>query len=257
MKPVALTIAGSDPSGGAGIQADLKTFHQFGVYGMSVISLLTVQNTQSVHHSEVLDPDLVADQLDLLLSDIPPNAIKTGALGTKEIVEVVADRAQDFHAPLIVDPVMISQHGTPLLDEEGRVALKKGVFPYATLVTPNLFEAEAMTGRPSKTPITEMAKAIADLGPKAVLITGERQGDQAVDLLYYEGEFQSFASDWIDTSHAHGTGCTLSAAITAGLAKGDSLIESIETAKRFVTEAIRTHPGLGRGLGPLNHHATL
>jgi len=257
--PVALTIAGSDPSGGAGIQADLKTFHKFGVYGMSVVTLLTAQNTTNVTRVEHVSPDLVLAQLDAVIDDIPPQAAKTGALGNREIIEAVAARVTECPFPLIVDPVMISKHGAPLLDAAARSALVKYLLPHALLLTPNLHEAMALarveySGASS---IETAARVIADLGPRAVIIKGGHLEDEASDVLYLAGEFHLFTAPRTDTPHTHGTGCTFSAAITASLANGDDLLTSIQTAKRYISKAIETNPGLGHGFGPVNHFAKL
>jgi hydroxymethylpyrimidine/phosphomethylpyrimidine kinase len=257
-KPVALTIAGSDPSGGAGIQADLKTFHQFGVYGEAVITLITVQNTRGVQRIECLAPDLVADQIRAVLDDIPPAAAKTGALGNCGIIEAVAELAAGFPFPLVVDPVILSKHGAALLEADAVDALKTLLLPHAFLVTPNLEEAALLTGRKVRN-IADMRKAaekLAALGPRAVLVKGGHlEGGDAIDVLLYRGEFQEFTSPRIATRNTHGTGCTLSAAITAGLASGRDLTEAVERAKRYVTLAIRSNPGLGTGSGPLDHQA--
>jgi hydroxymethylpyrimidine/phosphomethylpyrimidine kinase len=259
MKPVALTIAGSDPSGGAGLQADLKTFHQFGVYGMSVVTLLTIQNTAEVASVDPLDPDYVVRQLQAVTSDIPPQAAKTGALGTAEIVAAVARWAAKRSCPLVVDPVMISKHGAPLMGADACRTLLQELLPHAALVTPNLPEAAALTGRQvvGLDDMREAARRIADLGPKAVLIKGGHldRGQEAVDLLYADGAEELFASQRYDTRHTHGTGCTYSAAITAELAKGINLSDAVREAKRYISEAIATAPGLGRGSGPVNHNA--
>ena len=254
---VALTIAGSDPSGGAGIQADLKTFHQRGVYGESVITLVTVQNTQRVSAVEVLSTEIVSAQLEAVLEDIPPAAAKTGALGNLEIIRLVAERAEHFRFPLVVDPVMISKHGQPLISEEARTAFADLLMPKAFLVTPNLHEAEALAHMEVRT-IEEMKEAaarIAGLGVQAVLVKGGHLEGDAVDILYRRGEITEYRSSRIRTAHTHGTGCTYSACITAELAKGRSLEDAVDIAKRYITSAIRTNPGLGRGSGPVNHHA--
>jgi hydroxymethylpyrimidine/phosphomethylpyrimidine kinase len=257
-KPVALTIAGSDPSGGAGIQADLKTFHQFGVYGEAVITLITVQNTRGVERVEFLAPDLVADQIRAVLVDIPPAAAKTGALGNCGIIRAVAGLAAGFPFPLVVDPVILSKHGAALLQADAVDALKTRLLPHTFLLTPNLEEAALLTGAEVRN-IVEMRKAaenLAGLGPRAVLVKGGHLGGgDAIDVLFHQGEFREFTSPRIATRNTHGTGCTLSAAITAGLASGRDLGEAVERAKRFVTAAIRGNPGLGAGAGPLNHHA--
>ncbi|MBZ5601867.1 MAG: bifunctional hydroxymethylpyrimidine kinase/phosphomethylpyrimidine kinase [Acidobacteriia bacterium] len=246
--PVALSIAGSDPSGGAGIQADLKTFHRFGVYGEAVITLITVQNTRGVRAVHLLDATLVREQLHAVLEDIPPHAVKTGALGSREIVEMIA--STELPCPLIVDPVMTSTSGASL----GHAI--DALLPRAFLLTPNLDEASMLAGFPV-TDVDSMRRAaekIASLGVKNVLIKGGHLQGDAIDLLY-NGTFHKFSSPRIATPHTHGTGCTYSAAITAEIAKGTELIEAIRRAKTFLCEAIRSNPGLGRGSGPLNHFA--
>ncbi|MCM8775238.1 MAG: bifunctional hydroxymethylpyrimidine kinase/phosphomethylpyrimidine kinase [Candidatus Omnitrophica bacterium] len=257
MISVALTIAGSDPSGGAGIQADLKTFHQMGVYGMSVITLLTVQNTQRVDRVEPLDPELVMRQLDAVLEDIPPQATKTGALGSLGIIEALAQKVSGFSFPLVVDPVMTSKHGKLLLDPKALDAFKRRLLPYAYLVTPNIHEAAVLSGQTleDEESIKEAARVIAGFGPKAVLIKGGHRPKKATDLLYFENQFYTYSEARIETSRTHGTGCTFSAAITAELAKGRGLMEAVKVAKKFVTCAIRTAPCLGHGIGPVNHQA--
>jgi hydroxymethylpyrimidine/phosphomethylpyrimidine kinase len=257
MPPVALTIAGSDPSGGAGIQADLKTFHQFGVYGEAVITLLTVQNSLGVSRVEVMEPGLVLEQIAAVLSDIPPGAAKTGALGSVEVVRAVARAAADFAFPLVVDPVMISKHGAPLLPEAATAVIRGELLPRATLVTPNVPEAEALTSLTIRTldDMRRAACAILAMGAKAVLIKGGHLEGDATDILFDGSEWRDFPAPRIPTRHTHGTGCTYSAAITAGLASGLPLADAVARAKRFIHEAIRTNPGLGRGSGPVNHHS--
>ena len=258
MVPVALTIAGSDPSGGAGIQADLKTFHQFGVYGEAVITLLTVQNTRRVSRVEILDAQFVTEQLEAVLEDIPPNAAKTGALGNAAVIEAVANQASRFAFPLVVDPVMISKHGAPLIAPEAASALKERLLPRCALITPNVPEAEVLSGL-SVTGIESANKAaerILALGAQAVLIKGGHlTGDEAVDLLATATRTETYSSKRIDTRHTHGTGCTYSAAITAELAKGTELFQAVARAKQFLARAIETNPGLGAGCGPVNHLA--
>jgi hydroxymethylpyrimidine/phosphomethylpyrimidine kinase len=257
--PIALTIAGSDPSGGAGIQADLKTFHQCGVYGTSVITLVTVQNTQRVSAVEILRPDIVLAQLEAVLDDMTPIAAKTGALGNLDIVCLVAAKARNFGFPLVVDPVMISKHGRRLMTEEARAALVDMLLPSAFLITPNLHEAGELA-RMSVYDIASMNEAatkIAALGAQAVLIKGGHLEEDAVDILYYKGEITEYRSHRIKTTHTHGTGCTYSACITAELAKGHSLPDAVKIAKQFITKAIETNPGLGKGCGPVNHHAQM
>jgi hydroxymethylpyrimidine/phosphomethylpyrimidine kinase len=248
--PVALTIAGSDPSGGAGLQADLKTFHRFGVYGEAVVTLITVQNTVSLDRVETLPPDLVLAQLRAVLADIPPRAAKTGALGSAAVIEVIA--AQDFSFPLVVDPVMIAKHGARLGDLSSKLIAK------AYLLTPNLDEASELAGFPvnDRDSMSRAAQMLIAMGARNVLVKGGHLHGDALDLLVMEGgEEREFSAPRIETRHTHGTGCTYSAAITAELAKGTGLVEAVSRAKTFVTEAIRTNPGLGHGSGPLNHFA--
>lgn len=259
MRPAALTIAGSDPSGGAGIQADLKTFHQFGVYGEAVITLVTVQNTMRVARVECLPVGLVLEQLQAVLEDIPPAAAKTGALGNAEVVRAVARAAAAFPFPLVVDPVMVSKHGLPLVAEEARAALIEDLLPRAYLVTPNVPEAEVLTGIAirDEADMRRAAERLCALGAHAALVKGGHLEGAAVDILLKGGRFYQFSAPRIATRHTHGTGCTYSAAITAGLAEGRPLDRAVETAKRFITEAIRSNPGLGGGCGPVNHHAAV
>ena len=257
MKPVALTIAGSDPSGGAGIQADLKTFHQFGVYGEAVITLLTVQNTCKVERVDVLAPSLIVSQLEAVLEDIPPNAMKTGALGNGNVIEAIAAAVSHRPAPMVVDPVMVSKHGAPLLPPEAQDSLLTHLLPLATLITPNLHEAQALAGFPvnSVDSMRQAARRLYEKTGAAILIKGGHLQGVARDILFSSGEYLEFASERIETHHTHGTGCTYSAAITAGLALGMPLREAVAHGKRFIQVAIRTNPGLGRGSGPVNHHA--
>ena len=257
MPAVALTIAGSDPSGGAGIQADLKTFHQFGVYGEAVITLLTVQNSQTVSQVEVLSADLVAQQIQAVAADIPPNAAKTGALGSIEIVEAVAQLAGKFSFPLVVDPVMVSKPGKRLLSAEAQRALQQMLFPHAFLITPNLPETEALTGMSIQTEedTADAAERLLDLGCKAVLIKGGHRSGQPDDFLADRDHKMILPGTRVTGVHTHGTGCTYSAAITACLALGHCLDEAVSRAKSYIQRAIQEAPQLGRGHGPLNHFA--
>jgi len=255
--PVALTIAGSDPSGGAGLQADLKTFHQFGVYGEAVVTLLTVQNTLAVKRVECLPAELVMEQLRAVVEDIPPQAAKTGALGNRAIVEAVAMAAAGFRFPLVVDPVMVSKHGAPLVAEEAREAMVRQLLPRAFLVTPNLHEAAALAGLAigDLADMRRAAERIGKLGAGAVLVKGGHLEGAATDVLLADGRFHEYPAERIETRHTHGTGCTYSAAITAGLALGLELPEAVGRAKAFITAAIRSAPGLGGGAGPVSHFA--
>ena len=255
MLPVALTIAGSDPSGGAGIQADVKTFHRFGVYGEAAITLLTVQNTTCVTRVETLAPDLVIQQIEAVLSDIPPRAAKTGALGNADVVRAVAEMAKAFEFPLIVDPVMVSKHGSRLLSGEAEQALKNNLIPRASLATPNIPEAEVLAGMRIQTEedMRVAAMKMRDMGSRAVLIKGGHLAGAPIDLLDTGHDVHVFRAERINTPHTHGTGCTYSAAITAGLARGKSLVDAVSEAKAFVHRAIQEAPGFGHGHGPLNH----
>jgi hydroxymethylpyrimidine/phosphomethylpyrimidine kinase len=251
--PVALTIAGSDPSGGAGLQADLNTFHRFGVYGEAVVTLITVQNTVACERVEILAPDLVVAQIRAVLADIPPRAAKTGALGNAAVMEAVAEAAIDFAFPLVVDPVMISKHGARL----GDFSFAK-LIPRAYLLMPNLQEASQLVGFAvdNRDSMHRAAETLIGMGARNVLVKGGHLEGDALDLLVLEGGgVREFSAVRVDTKHTHGTGCTYSAAITAELAKGTGLVEAVSLAKTFVTEAIRSNPGLGRGSGPLNHFA--
>jgi len=255
--PVALTIAGSDPSGGAGIQADLKVFHQFGVYGEAVISLITVQNTRGVDRMEVLSRVLVGRQLQAVLQDIPPDAAKTGALGSAGVVRAVARLAGRFTFPLVVDPVLASTSGRSFMqDPSALYAMRDELLPRATLVTPNIPEAEALAGMKIGGPddLRRAAERLRDRGARAVLIKGGHREGPATDVLLAGDTWHEFTAPRIASSHTHGTGCAYSAAITAGLAQGMPLVDAIARAKLFVGEAIRTAPGLGKGCGPLNLH---
>ncbi len=257
MIPVALTIAGSDPSGGAGIQADLKTFHQHGVYGQAVITLLTVQNSQTVSRVEVLDPTLVAEQIRAVVDDIRPCAAKTGALGSADVIRAVAREAAGFDFALVVDPVMISKHGARLLADEARSVLIRELLPAATLLTPNIPEAEELSGVRihDVTDMRRAATALLDRGCRAVLVKGGHLQGSAVDVYADGREVVELFADRVNTKHTHGTGCTYSAAITARLAQGHGMLEAVRLAKAFISAAISSNPGLGGGCGPVNHFA--
>jgi hydroxymethylpyrimidine/phosphomethylpyrimidine kinase len=250
-------MAGSDPSGGAGIQADLKTFHQFGVYGEAVVTLITVQNTRGVQRVECLDAELVADQIRAVIGDIPPAAAKTGALGNRAIIQAVAELAADFSFPLVVDPVIASKNGAALLAGNAMEALKTFLLPNAFLLTPNLDEAAILTGIEvcNPTGMRQAAEKLAAMGPEAVLVKGGHLGGEPIDILFHRGAWTEFTAQRIETRHTHGTGCTFSAAITASLASNHDLPEAVRRAKRYITAAIRNNPQLGSGSGPLDHHA--
>ena len=259
MTPVALTIAGSDPTGGAGLQADLKTFHQFGVYGEAVATLITVQNSLRVSRVGVLDAGLVREQIEAVLEDIPPAAAKTGALGSAAVVRAVAEAVRRFDFPLVVDPVLASTHGLALLAPEAARLLAEELVPLAALLTPNVPEAEALTGIAirDRDAARRAALRLGEMGARAVLIKGGHLPGDPVDLLFDGSAWHEFPAPRLATPHTHGTGCAYSAAITACLALGLALPEAVSRAKRWITEAIRTNPGLGRGAGPINHHAAI
>lgn len=255
-RPVALTIAGSDPSGGAGIQADLKTFAAHGVYGASVITLLTVQNTRGVRRVQLLDPEFVTEQLESVLDDLPVAALKTGALGNEEIIRAVAAVLRRRVLPLVVDPVMVAKSGDALLEPEAVTALREELLPLATLCTPNAPEAEYLYGlEPGQLKTPEDLLALAQAHPEHALLLkgGHLAGDEVTDYLAYEGHADALRFKRIDTRHTHGTGCTLSAAITARLALGDTLPVAVGQARRYLQAAIQQAPGLGAGHGPLEH----
>lgn len=256
-RPRALTIAGSDSGGGAGIQADLKTFSAFGVFGMTAITAVTVQNTLGVAGFEALPPALVRDQIEAVASDIGVDAAKTGMLADATIVEAVADAVEASRIPnLVIDPVFVSKHGHALLAPDAVEVLRARLVPLATVITPNLPEAAGLVGFDVETPddMRRAAAAIAELGPGAVLVKGghARAGAVSADLLLLEGEETWFEAPRIDTPHTHGTGCTLSAAIAASLARGDDLRGAVRAGKTFVTEAIRHALALGDGIGPVD-----
>ena len=255
-RPRALTIAGSDSGGGAGIQADLKTFSAMGVFGMTAITAVTVQNTKGVSEVEELSTSIVAEQIRSVAGDIGVDAAKTGMLASAAIVEAVAEAIEETRLPnLVVDPVFVSKHGHLLLAEDAVGSLKRRILPLATLVTPNLPEAAGLAGFDvrEQDDMRRAADAILQLGPRAVLVKGGHlEGARSTDL-FVEGDLEEWMdAERIDTPHTHGTGCTLSAAITAQLARGATLPEAVRDGKAFVTEAIRHALPLGEGIGPVD-----
>jgi hydroxymethylpyrimidine/phosphomethylpyrimidine kinase len=254
--PKALTIAGSDSGGGAGIQADLKTFSAFRVFGMSVITAVTAQNSLGVQGVENLPPAFVALQLRSVLSDFGAGAAKCGMLSTAPIIEAVAATlADDPVEKLVVDPVMVAKSGDALLQPDARQALIERILPLALVVTPNLPEAESLAGIPvaSRPDMEEAARRIHRLGPRYVLVKGGHLKGDAIDLLWNGKAFTAFRAPRIDSGNTHGTGCTLSAAIAAGLARGQAIGDAIRDAKAYVTRAIREGFAAGRGVGQLRH----
>lgn len=245
------------------MQADLKSFFAHGVYGMAALALLTVQNTRSVTRCELVAPDLLREQIDALFADIPPHAIKTGALGGPLQVETVASvlersRGANGQRPaLVVDPVCVSKSGASLLDEAGRTALLTKLVPLATLVTPNLDEAQLLLGRSIRTAaeIAQAGRELVTMGAQAALIKGGHREGDAIDVLCTAQGIIELHAPRIHTQNTHGVGCSLSAAITARLARGETLADACHLAKRWITEAISRAPNLGGGHGPVDHFA--
>lgn len=254
--PVALTVAGSDPSGGAGVQADLKTFHAFGCYGAAVLTAVTVQDTTTVSDVHDLPRDLIAAQLATVLADLPVAAMKTGMLGTSAGVVAVAAVVRARPVPaLVVDPVLVASTGRPLAAPGVAPTLRAELLPLATLVTPNLSEAAALTGRPVHDLATmrDAARALVDLGVRAALITGGHLPGPPHDVLLADGTWHAFEGPRVGAGESHGTGCTLSAAVTACLASGLPLLEAVGRARRYTVRALASAPALGRGRRPLDH----
>ncbi len=258
MLKVALTIAGSDSSGGAGIQADLKTFSAFGVYGASAITALTAQNTAGVRSVADLEPAFIAAQIDAVIDDLPVAAAKTGMLAREEVIEAVAQRVRERRIPtVVVDPVIVAASGDLLLAPGAVAAMREHMFPLAALVTPNLREAEILLGREDVRDLAAMRRAAIDLvriGAHAALITGGAlEGPDAIDVLFDGHQVHEFSGPRHGARRAHGAGCTLSAAIAASMARGASMLDAIGAAKRYVARAIEQSPAFGKGSRPLNH----
>lgn len=253
--PVAITIAGSDSCGGAGIQADLKTFAALGVHGATAITAVTAQNTLEVRAIEAISPEIIRQQIAAVAEDLGIDAGKTGMLYSKAIIEAVALEVARYRFPIVVDPVMISKSGACLLKPEAVEALKNHLLPIATIVTPNINEAEELTGMKIKKleDMEEAAKRIAGMGAEAVVIKGgHMHGLETIDILYYQGEAQRFSFPRIESRTTHGTGCSFSAAIAAELAKGKSIPEAVKEAKKFVALSIMFGLNIGGGHGPVN-----
>jgi hydroxymethylpyrimidine/phosphomethylpyrimidine kinase len=254
----ALTIAGSDSGGGAGIQADLKTFSAYGVFGMSAITALTAQNTIGVQGIYEVSPEFIFKQIESIMTDIGTDAAKTGMLANEKIVHVVAEAVIQFHIPnLVVDPVMVAKSGDPLLTSSARQTVKEKLIPLAKVITPNLFEAEALLNRDIKT-IEEMKNAaiyLIKLGCEWVVIKGGHLEfeNEAIDVVYNGNDFFLLTSPRFETKNTHGTGCTFASAIAAGLAIGLNPIEAIQKAKKFISMAIQNSFPIGHGHGPTNH----
>jgi hydroxymethylpyrimidine kinase/phosphomethylpyrimidine kinase len=255
--PVALTIAGSDSGGGAGIQADLKTFHAFGVFGTTAITAITAQDTRGVHGVHAIPVDLVRSQIHVVADDLAPAACKTGMLATAELVEAVAVAIEEEGLEnYVLDPVMVATSGDRLLDRDAETAVLERLVPLATLVTPNLDEAELLAGTDVGTEeaMRRVAETLVERGARAALVKGGHlEGDEVVDVLVDAEGSRVWRRPRVRSDSTHGTGCTLSAAIAAGLAHGRALREAVDDALDFVHRAIASAPGLGHGHGPLNH----
>jgi hydroxymethylpyrimidine kinase/phosphomethylpyrimidine kinase len=258
MMPVVMTVAGFDPSGGAGIVADVKTFTAFGCFAAAAVTSLTYQNTTGVFGAAHQTAEAVRAQVLPIVEDFSVAAWKTGMLPTREVIREVARLARECHLPApVVDPVVRSTSGYDLIDDEALDSLRRELLPLARVVTPNIPEAERLTGMSvrGEEDMARAARAIREMGARAVLVKGGHLTGRALDLLDDGGEVQVFTAERIESTSTHGTGCTLAAALAASLARGMTLAEATGAAKRFVTEAIRTAPGLGRGHGPVNHSA--
>ncbi len=258
-RPVALTIAGSDSGGGAGIQADLKTFHAFGVFGTSAITAITAQNTLGVRSVQRIEPHIVADQIRAVAEDLHPAAAKTGMLADAQIIEAVAGALRETKlARLVIDPVMVAKSGDRLLREDAVGALTTELLPLSEVITPNLPEAAILADRRVET-VEDMkaaAQILIERGAKSVLLKGGHLSGHTLVDIYFDGEeWYEWRDERLDTRHTHGTGCTLSAAICAGLALGRQRLQAVADARDYTRLAIETAPGLGAGHGPLNHWA--
>lgn len=252
----ALTIAGSDSSGGAGIQADIKTMTANGVYAMSAITALTAQNTTGVQGIFEVSPDFLAQQLDSIFTDIRPDAVKIGMVSSTGLIEVIARKLREYRAEnIVVDPVMVATSGAKLISDDAIAALKEHLLPLATVLTPNIPETEVLSGTAVRTPddMVAAAKAISEQYRCAVLCKGGHQLNDANDLLWRDGTSKWFNGKRIDNPNTHGTGCTLSSAIASNLAKGYDLDTSVQKAKSYISGALGAMLDLGRGSGPMNH----
>lgn len=251
-----LTIAGSDSSGGAGIQADLKTFSAIGTYGMSVITAITAQNTEGVFMVEDLSKDIIRKQIEVVIEDIKPKVIKIGMVSNPEIInEIVETLGQYDIEYLVVDPVMISKSGFYLLKPEAKDALIKNLIPKAYILTPNTLEAEEISGIKINTleDMKEAGEKILELGPKYVLMKGGHLEGEAIDMLIGKDVYKELKSERLNNKNTHGTGCTLSSAITSYLALGNDIEKSVELGKEYITNAIKNSFDIGKGVGPVNH----
>jgi hydroxymethylpyrimidine/phosphomethylpyrimidine kinase len=257
-----LIIAGSDSGGGAGIQADIKTVTALDGFAATAITALTAQNTEGVHGVMPVDIAFIRQQMEVVLRDIGADSIKTGMLHSAQVIDTVCSvlRADAAGIPLVVDPVMVAKGGASLLDADAAGTLRESLLPLATVITPNIPEAEALLGSSigSVGDMEEAARTLRAMGPAAVLVKGgHMEGDELIDVLVDEDGVHRFATRRIQTAHTHGTGCSLASAIATGLAQGNTLVDAVRRAQAYVAEAIRTAPGFGRGHGPINHAHTL
>jgi hydroxymethylpyrimidine/phosphomethylpyrimidine kinase len=252
----ALSIAGTDPTGGAGIQADLKTFQEREVYGMSVVTSVVAQNTLGVNSIHHLPISFIEQQLQAVFDDIVPEAVKTGMIASVEMMELISETLKKQDVPYVIDPVMVAKSGDALMEETSRKVIREALIPLATVVTPNIPEAEILVD--FKIENTEDAKRAArvivdELGASAAVVKGGHLSGEAIDILYDKKEYHYFTSERTNTKHTHGTGCTFSAVITAELAKGKSIAEAVAIGKQYITDAIQYTLGVGKGNGPTNH----
>ncbi len=260
MLKTALTIAGSDSSGGAGIQADLKTFAALGVYGMSVITAITAQNTCGVTNIRELDGEIITDQIDAVFSDIKVDAVKIGMLASSEVIKAVSSALDRHHtANMVVDTVMVSKSGSHLLKKDAIATLIEFLIPKAYIVTPNLYEATELVGFEvtNQAEMKKAAKRIKEMGARYVVVKGGHLPGKACDILFDGEDFTVYSNERIETVHTHGTGCTFSSAIAAGLASGMNVYQAVEQAKKYITMAITYGFSLGKGVGPTHHFYNL
>jgi len=252
----ALTIAGTDPTGGAGIQADLKSFQEREVYGMSVVTSVVAQNTLGVQSIEHLSVSFIEKQLESVFNDIVPDVVKTGMIATPEMMEVVSHAIKSNHVPYVLDPVMVAKSGDHLMDKESRQTIREALVPLSTVITPNIPEAEELLEVSiQSTEDAEIAakRMVEELGAQSAIVKGGHFAGDAIDILFDGKKIYKFPTERINTKHTHGTGCTYSAVIAAEIAKGKSIYESVAIAKQFITDAIRFSLEIGRGNGPTNH----
>ncbi|MFB4164424.1 bifunctional hydroxymethylpyrimidine kinase/phosphomethylpyrimidine kinase [Alteribacillus sp. JSM 102045] len=257
--PSALSIAGTDPTGGAGIHADLKTFQERKAYGMAVVTSVVAQNTKGVQDVWHVPLDMVEKQIKAVLEDIRPDAVKTGMIATPEMIEKVAELLERQDLPLVVDPVMVATSGDSLMEQESTELMKKRLFPLARVITPNIAEAETLTAMSIKTQeeAEQAAKMLVDeMGAEAALVKGGHLTGDATDILYCNGKIEYLTAQRTDTNHTHGTGCSLSASIAAELARGNDIKDAVSKSKIFISQAIHHTLGIGKGDGPVNHWAS-